>query len=597
MEVKHRISALQSRMKEKNIDVYFIPTADYHQSEYVSDYFKTRVFMSGFTGSAGTLVVTQKMAGLWTDGRYFIQAERQLSGSGITLFRMGEEGVVSEAEFIRQQLPEFGTLGFDGKVVSTAFALQLEAICKEKNANICYEEDLVASFWQQRPALSTESVYFLEEKYSGESAKQKLERVREQMKEAGTDCHILTSLDDIAWLLNIRGNDVACNPVVLSYCIITLEAVVLYVDCKKFNEEQKEQLRKLQVELRPYDAIYEDVKTLTSSVLYDPHKVNYTISKNCGGHFVAMTNPEVLMKAIKNETEIENLRQCHIKDGLAVTRFTYWLKQQVKKQTLSEWDATEYLERLREMDEHYLGPSFHPIGAYNANAAMMHYSASKESATMLEPNGFYLIDSGGQYYEGTTDITRTICLGEIPAVWKEHYTQVLRGMIGVSKAKFLYGCRGINLDILARGPLWNLGIDYKCGTGHGVGYLLNVHEAPNGFRWKMVPERNDSCVLEEGMVTTIEPGVYIEGSHGIRIENELVCHKTNKNEYGQFMAFETLTMAPIDLEAIEPSLMTQDELDFLNEYHQRVYETLQPMLPEEERLWLKEATRKVTHAN
>ncbi|MDD6466841.1 MAG: aminopeptidase P family protein [Erysipelotrichaceae bacterium] len=596
MEVRERIKALQNQMKEHNIDVYYVPTADNHQSEYVSDHFKTRVFLSGFTGSAGTLIVTAAMAGLWTDGRYFIQAERQLADSGITLFRMGEEGVLTELEFIQQQLPEKGTLAFDGKVVSTSFALQLEQLVQKKQGYLQYEQDLVQPIWENRPALSKNPVYFLDLKYSGESMMSKLNRVREQMKQANCDCHLLTSLDDIAWLLNIRGNDVACNPVVLSYCIVLMDEVHLYLDETKLNKEQRLELQQNHVVVHPYDAIYEDIKKWNTRILYDPNKVNYALYKNGKGEFVSQANPEVMMKAIKNETEVENLRLCHIKDGLAVTKFIYWLKHQIKEQSLSEWDATEYLQQCRKQNAHYLGDSFQAIGAYNANAAMMHYSASKASASMMEAKGFYLIDSGGQYYEGTTDITRTICLGEIPQEWKIHYTQVLRGVIGLSKAKFLYGCRGINLDILARGPLWNLGIDYKCGTGHGVGYLLNVHEAPNGFRWKIVPERNDSCVLEEGMVTTVEPGVYMEQSHGIRIENELLCQKREKNEYGQFMGFETLTMAPIDLDAIEPSLMTQDELDFLNEYHQRVYETLRPMLNEKERVWLKEATRKMTHA-
>ena len=587
--IRSRIEALQAIMKESNIDVWMVCTADYHQSEYVSDYFKMRIFLSGFTGSAGTLIVTQDHAGLWTDGRYFIQAEKQLENTGITLYRMGEEGVEDTLTFIRNRLPVNGTLGFDGRTVSSMYGKQLVEICHKKNAQLVIDKDIASSLWENRPSLPSLPAFVLEEKWCGESTTSKLTRVREYMESVGASHHLLTTLDDIAWLLNVRGRDINSCPVVLSYLVLSMDAVHWFVDSNKLVDIQ-EYVDSLGICVHPYEDVYAFVKELNGKVLLDGNKVNLLLANRCN-EIIQKENPTVLMKAIKNKVEVENLRKCHIKDGLAVTRFIYWLKKNIGKMKITEITASDYLDARRKEQENYLESGFGVIGAYNANAAMMHYSAQKGSEATLEPHGFYLIDSGGQYFEGTTDITRTVCLGEISDEWKMHYTQVLRGMMNLSRAKFLYGCRGMNLDILARQPLWNIGIDYKCGTGHGVGYLLSVHEAPNGFRWKLVPERNDSCVLEEGMVTTVEPGVYIEGSHGIRIENELVCHKGVKNENGQFMEFETITMAPIDVDAIDFSLLSKEERDFLNAYHQTVYETLSPLLPKEEADWLYEVTR------
>ena len=346
-----------------------------------------------------------------------------------------------------------------------------------------------------------------------------------------------------------------------------------------------------------YHSVYDYVKTLpaSSTVLCDKKRVNYTLVHSLpeGISLVDLPNPTTARKAVKNETELNNLRMAHIKDGVAVTRFMYWLKTNIGKIEISEISAADYLHARRAEQEGFLDLSFSTIAGYNANAAMMHYSATPESNAVLRPEGFLLVDSGGQYLEGTTDITRTFVLGPISDEWKLHFTTVLRSMLNLARAKFLYGCRGVNLDILARGPLWDMGLDYKCGTGHGVGYLLNVHEGPNGFRWKIVPERSDSCILEEGMVTTDEPGVYVEGSHGIRTENELICRKAEKNEYGQFMEFEHLTLAPIDLDGVDPSLMSAAEIKALNDYHALVYEKLSPYLTLEEKDWLKYSTRAI----
>ncbi|WMJ87521.1 aminopeptidase P family protein [Anaerocolumna sp. MB42-C2] len=595
--IKERIQHLRALMAENQMDAYIIPTSDFHESEYVGDYFKARKYMSGFTGSAGTLVVTLTEAGLWTDGRYFIQAARQLADTGITLFKMGEEGVPSIEEFLLDRLQQDGTLGFDGRIINAKFGLNLKEKLQVKNITIKYEKDLVDIIWSDRPALSMEPAFLLEEKYSGRSTSDKLQDVRNEMKKSGATIHIITTLDDIAWLFNIRGNDVTYNPVVLSYAVITLEHAYLFLDQDKLSDEIRDKLASDQIELKDYAEIYSFVTSLSSqmSVLLDSKKVNYAIYRNLNPeiNIIDAANPTVLFKAMKNPVEIENLRKAHIKDGVAFTKFMYWLKTQIGKTEITEISASDYLEDRRREQDGFIELSFDTICAYKANAAMMHYSANEDSNAVLKPEGLLLVDSGGQYYEGTTDITRTMALGEISDELKKHFTAVLRSMLNLADAKFLHGCIGLNLDILARGPIWDMNLDYKCGTGHGVGYLLNVHEAPNGFRWKKVPERDDGCVLEEGMVTTDEPGVYIEGSHGIRTENELVCHKGEKNEYGQFMYFEHITFAPIDLDAVDVSFMSPAEIKRLNDYHQKVYEKLSPYLTPEEKDWLKVYTRAV----
>ncbi len=592
-----RLTRLRSIMKEKGLDAYIIPTADYHQSEYVGEYFTARQYMSGFTGSAGTMVVTLDKAGLWTDGRYYIQAARQLEGSTIELYRQGEEGVPAIEDFLLQEMPKEGTLGFDGKVISAYWGEELENKLKNKRIRISYKEDLVDSCWQDRPALPKEPIFLLKNCYTGECTADKLARIREEMDEQGATLHIITSVDDIAWILNIRGNDVRHNPVVLSYLVITPGEAILFVDEEKMDTSTKEYFAENHIQLKGYEDIYDYLTDVASTkrVLLEKSRINYAIMKRLPEKvtIVNKPNPSTLMKAIKNETEIENLFKAHIKDGLAVTKFMYWLKQNIGKITITELSASDYLEDMRKSQEGFLGLSFDTICAYKENAAMMHYSATKDSFATLSPEGLLLVDSGGQYYEGTTDITRTFALGVISPEQKRNYTAVVNGMLNLANAKFLHGCSGLNLDILARGPMWNMNVDYKCGTGHGVGYLLNVHEAPNGFRWKVVPERNDSCVLEAGMVTTDEPGIYIEGDHGIRIENELVCRQGVKNEYGQFMYFDTLTVAPIDLDAIETSLMNATEKERLNNYHKWVYETLSPLLSKEEVSWLATYTREI----
>ncbi|CAK7022471.1 MAG: hypothetical protein MEFUS_00819 [Fusobacterium varium] len=579
-------------MKEKGIDVYVIPSSDYHQSEYVGEYFKTREFISGFTGSAGTVVVTENEAGLWTDGRYFIQAEKQLEGSSITLFKMGEENVPTFIEYISKNLKSGQCLGFDGKVLSVKNVFDIKNGFGKKEIKLEDRYDLVNEIWNDRPALPKSNVFILNEKYCGESFESKIKRIREKMSKLDANRHILTSLDDIAWLYNIRGRDIKNNPVSLAYTMISAEESVLYIDKNKITEEAEKYFIDKNIKIKDYFSIYEEVKVISSEdkVLLDTNKVNYFIYNSIprGTEIIDKPNPSTFMKACKNDIELENLKNAHIKDGVAVTKFMYWLKKNIGSQEMTEMSVAEKLESFRKEWTDYIEPSFNTISAYEANAAMMHYSANKDSNSQLAPRNLLLVDSGGQYIDGTTDITRTFVLGECSGEVKEHFTLVLKGMLSLSMIKFMYGVTGTNLDILARRPVWSRGIDYKCGTGHGVGFLLNVHEGPHSIRWQYNPQ-----VLEAGMTVTNEPGVYIQGSHGIRLENELIVRNAEKTDFGQFMVFETMTYAPLDLDGVVSELLNEEEKEFLNNYHQMVFEKISPFLSEEEKKWLKEYTRKI----
>lgn len=594
--IHERLNSLRTLMRERGMDAYLVPTADFHESEYVGDYFKCRSFMTGFTGSAGTLVVTLEDAALWVDGRYFVQAGNQLKGSSVRLMKMGEEGVPEISDFIIDTVKEGGCLGFDGRVVDSFTGLELEKRLDEKGASVKYQEDLIDQVWTDRPALSARPVWILKEEFAGKSASEKLSDLRGEMKKAGASVHVLTSLDDIAWLLNIRGDDVRCNPVVLSYLAVTGTEAFLFINPQVLDQETEAYLKGLGITLKPYDEIYEYIKTLQNEkVLLETARVNYAIIRglDSSNEIINQMNPTVLAKAVKNPVEIENMKKAHIKDGVVMARFACWLKKNIGKIPMDEISLEKKLDSMRFETEGNLGLSFDTISAYGANAAMCHYSATEETNTPVESRGFYLVDSGGQYYEGTTDITRTFAMGPLTQEEKEHYTLVLISMLRLGDVKFPYGARGLTLDYAARQVFWDRGLNFNHGTGHGVGYLLNVHERPVGIRWKMVPERMDSCVLEPGMISSDEPGIYIEGSHGIRTENLMLCVKREKNEYGQFLGFEYLTCAPIDLDGVEKSLMTDHDVELLNRYHAHVYETLSPYLEGEEKEWLKEATRAI----
>ena len=595
MTVNERITALRERMKEKKIDAYLVPTDDFHASEYVGEYFKCRKYITGFTGSAGTAVIMQDMAGLWTDGRYFIQAAAQLEGTGVDLFKMGEPGVPTIHQFLEEKLGEGMCLGFDGRTISAKEASELSEALGKKGASLSVDYDLAGEVWEDRPALSCEPVMELDVKWAGESRADKCAKIRKAMEEKGADAFVLTSLDDIAWLLNIRGGDVHCCPVVLSYLVMTQKEIKLFANENAFPAEVLDALAKDGVTLLPYDSIYEYVKTFAKDmkVLLCKQKANSRLVSNIPAEVEILDeeNLTLLPKAIKNPVEVENERIAHIRDGVALTKFIYWLKKNVGKIPMTELSAEEKLYSFRAQQENFIDNSFDPIISYGVHAAINHYSATPETDIPIEPRSFLLADTGGNYYEGTTDTTRTIVMGPVTDEQKKFFTAVLRGMLNLGNAKFRYGCTGVNLDYLARGPLWELGQDFNHGTGHGVGYLLNVHEDPNSFRWKVVPGNN--AVLEEGMITSDEPGYYVEDGYGIRHENMIVCKKAEKTQFGQFMCFEFLTMVPFDLDAVVPEQMTAHERELLNNYHAQVYEKISPYLDEDEKAWLKEATRAI----
>ena len=596
MTIKQKLNALRILMKEKKIDAYLVPTDDFHGSEYVGDYFKCRKYITGFTGSAGTAIITQDMAGLWTDGRYFIQAADQLRDTTIELFKSGEPGVPTVHQFLNDKLEEGMCLGFDGRTVSAREAEELQELLQEKHITFSVNDDLIGEIWEDRPALSCEPVMELDIRWTGKSRADKIAEIREQMKAKEADTFILTSLDDIAWLLNIRGNDIHCCPVVLSYLVMMENELRLYANAAAFSEEIRSNLEADGVKIYPYDDVYSYVQSISSDkkVLLSRANVNSRLVSNIPSEVTILDEPNLtlLPKAVKNETEMENERIAHIKDGVAVTKFIHWLKKNVTRTTITELSTAEKLYQFRSEQEHFLGESFDPIIAYGTHAAIVHYSATEATDIPLEARGMVLADTGGHYLEGTTDITRTIVLGPVTAKEKKFFTAVLRGNLNLAAAKFKYGCTGLNLDYLARGPLWELGEDYNHGTGHGVGYLLNVHEGPNSFRWKNLPG-TPAPVLEEGMITSDEPGYYLENEFGIRHENLVLCKKAEKTSFGQFMCFEPLTMVPFDLEGINPEEMTERERKLLNDYHQKVYTTISPYLDEEEKEWLKQATREI----
>ena len=597
-EIKERLSALRREMRRENIDIYYVPTGDFHGSEYVSEHFKCREYLSGFTGSAGSMVITSGEAGLWTDGRYFIQAEEQLRDTGITLYRTGQEGVPAIYQFIRERLKTGGTLGMDGRVVSSTWAEGLQKIVAGKKGTLVTKKDLVGAIWKERPEIVFHPAYLLPEKYTGESRRDKLLRVRKWFGKRKNPCMILSSLDEIAWLLNIRGEDVQCNPVVLSYLVIDEKNCYLFAGKQVFTEDAKKALAADGVLFRAYDEIYSFVRSYPGEahLFVDKRHTNAEITANIPkkAKVSDVPSPIVMWKSIKNQTEMDGMRQVHILDGVAVTKFIYWLKKNVGKMKITECTAAEKLEEFRKEQKGYRGPSFETISGYAEHGAIVHYQATAETDKELFTDNFLLVDSGGQYFGGTTDITRTIFLGNEPSKeQKMHYTAVLRGNLNLCAAKFMYGCSGISLDYAARKPLWDMGLDFNHGTGHGVGCFLNVHERANAFRYKIAKEPGGNPVLEEGMVTSDEPGLYLEGKYGIRLENLILCVKREKNEYGQFMGFEPLTFVPFDRQAIDETLMSDAERGLLNEYHQMVYEKISAFLEPEEREWLKEECKKI----
>lgn len=590
-----RITALRAIMKREGIDYYYIPTADFHESEYVVEYFKARKFITGFTGSAGVAVIGQEEAWLWTDGRYFIQAASQIEGSGFGLMKMGQEGVPTVMQYLGEKLQEGQCIGFDARVVNTNDAKEFAKIAAKKHGSLKTDNDLLDEVWTDRPALVHQPADVLKDEFNGEATASKLARVREQMEKEEAQYHIISTLDDIAWILNVRGNDIPHVPVVLSFLVIGKEDAMWFVEENALSDAVKEMAAECGITIRPYEDVYAYAATIpeNSTVLLDKRKVNYRITNALSEtvHIVSKANPSQLMKSIKNEIELENTRKAHLLDGIAVTKFMYWLKKNVGKIPMDEVSVSDYLQSLREQMEGYRDISFDTIAGYNANAAMMHYKAEPDTAAKLEPQGMLLVDSGGHYDTGTTDITRTFVLGPISDIQKKHFTMVVKSNLNLANVKFLYGCNGISLDVICREPIWKENLDYQCGTGHGVGYLLNVHEGPNSFRWQYRPGFDNP--FEAGMITTDEPGIYLQDQYGIRTENELICFKGEKNQYGQFMGFENITYVPIDLDGIDKQYLNAEDVKQLNDYHKMVYEKISPYMTPEENEWLKEYTREI----
>lgn len=591
MNVMEKIKIVREHMKKNGIQAYLITSSDYHQSEYIGNYFKIREYFSGFTGSFGNLVITENSCALWTDGRYDVQGKKELEGTGIILYIINDKATPEIQEWIKNNIPENGTLGFDGRTVSAKVGIELKEYFLKTNIKINENWNIVDKIWLDRPSMANTKAFILEDKFSGKSIKDKLIDVRKEMAKDKIETIIMITLDDIAWLFNLRGRDIKNTPVNLAYAIIGQEECILYINKEKLNENILEILALNKIKIKEYNSIYEDSKNLEKdkNILINSSGLNFSLY-NCleGKKIIDKLLPTTYMKSLKNDIEIKNTKHAHIKDGIAVTKFVYWLKNIVGKEYIDELMVAKKMEDLRKEQEYYIEPSFGTISAYMSNAAMPHYTANENKYSEIKNKGLYLIDSGAQYLDGTTDITRTIAMGELTEELKRDYTLVLKGMLSLSKVKFLSGTTGTNLDILARQAMWEEGINFNHGTGHGVGHVLGVHEGPQGIRMA-----NNPYPLEPGVVISNEPGIYVQGSHGIRIENELLVKNFKETSFGKFYKFETLTMAPIDLEPIEVLMLSKEERGVLNSYHNEVYRNISSYLNEKEREWLKNVTREI----
>ena len=593
MTVPEKLSALRTLMGERKITAYIIPSDDFHGSEYVGDFFKARAYMSGFTGSAGTLVVLPESAHLWTDGRYFLQAALQLEGSGIELMKIGEPGVPSVNDFLADRLEENSKIGFDGRVISAAFADGLKASLQKKHIAFSAGEDLVDTVWAERPAISAEKAWALRDEYAG-SRKEKIEKVRESMEK--NDCALLLAAapEQIAWLLGLRGNDVECTPVFLSYMLISREKALLFANESIFDDAIKASLAADGVELLPYSSVYGVLQKECAgkTVWADAARTNFSLMScmESAERIEKKASPIELMKAVKSPAEQEGMKKAHILDGAAVTTFIYWLKTHVGKEKITELSASEKLLEFRKEQEGFVERSFETIMGYGAHGAIIHYAPTPETDCELQPRGLCLVDSGGQYAFGTTDITRTVVVGELTDEERRIFTLVLKGHLRLGNARFKYGCGGGAVDHLAREPLWEKALDYNHGTGHGVGFVLSVHEGPQRIHWngpaKDVP-------FEPGMITSNEPGFYVEGKFGVRHENLVLCVEKEKSEYGRFLGFENLTMVPFDVDGLDLSLLDGEEKRLLNDYHRTVREAISPYLDAEEKAWLESVTAEI----
>ncbi|MGC9150629.1 MAG: aminopeptidase P family protein [Microbacter sp.] len=584
-KIVERLVALRLSMREKGIAATIILSNDPHASEYVADYWKERAWISGFTGSAGTVVVTLEEAGLWTDSRYFLQAEQQLAETGITLFKDGLPSTPSITDWLSQNLTPQSKISINPFLFSVSMVESMRHIFEDFGLSLVTQYDLIAPLWKDRPPLPTDPIMLFAVEYAGKTTREKLIMVREVMKQKKVTRYIVTALDEIAWLFNIRGNDVAYVPVALAYAAIDTDSATLFINPQKVSLQVADALNEQGVSIQPYNGIFDYIRQLHvgERILMDQNKANYALFQEIASHCQVLTasSPVLTMKSIKNETELQGIRQAMIKDGIALTRFFMWLEKELNTDALTEMSIAERLKEFRAQQPLFQGESFGTIAGYKEHGAIVHYSATPESNATLHAESFLLLDSGGQYLNGTTDITRTIALGPLSTQEKTDFTLVLKGHIALATAKFPTGTRGSQLDILARKALWDHGMNYGHGTGHGVGHFLSVHEGPQSIRMDENPTQ-----LAPGMVISNEPGLYRANQYGIRIENLVAVQEAESTEFGSFLEFETLTLCPIDVHAIEFNLLTQNEKDWLNAYHQKVFVLLSPHLNQEEKVWL-----------
>ena len=589
--IKERIHALRMTFRPNNIKAFIIPSTDPHLSEYVAPYWMSREWISGFTGSAGTAVILMDKAGLWTDSRYFLQAEKELEGSGITLYKEMLPETPSITKFLCQNLKPGESVSIDGKMFSVQQVEQMKEDLAPYQLQVNLFGDPLKNIWKDRPSMPDAPAFIYDVKYAGKSCGEKVAAIRTELKKKGIFALFLSSLDEIAWTLNLRGSDVHCNPVIVSYLLVTQDEVVYFISPEKITQEVNEYLQEQQVSLRKYDEAESFLNSFTGeNILIDPKKTNYAIYSaiNPACKVVRGESPVTLLKAIRNEQEIAGIHHAMQRDGVALVKFLKWLEASVLSGKETELSVDRKLHEFRAAQPLYMGESFDTIAGYKEHGAIVHYSATEESDVTLQSKGFLLLDSGAQYLDGTTDITRTIALGELTEEEKTDYTLILKGHIALAMAKFPAGTRGAQLDVLARMPIWSHGMNFLHGTGHAVGHFLSVHEGPQSIRMNENP-----IVLQPGMVTSNEPGVYKAGSHGIRTENLTLVCKDKEGMFGEYFKFETITLCPICKKGIIKEMLTAEEVKWFNDYHRTVYEKLSPSLNEEEKKWLLEATKAI----
>ncbi|HXL00304.1 MAG TPA: aminopeptidase P family protein [Dysgonamonadaceae bacterium] len=592
-QISERLSALRKFMKTRHLDAFIVPSTDPHLSEYPPKRWECRKWITGFTGSAGTAVITMKQAGVWTDSRYFLQAAQQLEGTGFDLFKMGMPETPDMIDWIVEQVGNGGKVGIDGMVYATSEAKTLKNKLESKGIALETRFNPFEEIWKDRPEIPQNKIFTLPEEITGESTKNKIERIVEEIEKAGAEGIVIATLDAVAWTFNIRGNDVEYNPVAVAYGYVSKNESVLFIDPDKLTPPIASELQSQGVKTANYNHIFDYIEELPekTTICVTESKINYTLYQHLSARckVIDLPSPIDLMKSMKNETELNGFRRAMVKDGVALTRFYMWLEKAVPTGTVTEMTIAEKLREFRSQQEQYMGESFGTIAGYAAHGAIVHYSATPESNSIIEPRGLLLIDSGAQFMHGTTDITRTVALGEIAPQMKSDYTKVLKGHIALATAIYPEGTRGSQLDILAHKPLWDDCETYWHGTGHGIGHFLNVHEGPQNIRTEENP-----IPLKQGMVTSNEPGIYRTDQYGIRIENLVVTQEYKKTEdFGTFYHFETLTLCPIDTKPIETDMLTEKEKLWLNNYHRMVYDKLQHHLNEEEKAWLKEKTKAI----